>query len=78
MLDQCEICLCMLKYYVNHRPDRQGDNEVLDEDCPLLPLDNRKFLGYFEDCIPAVEKARETYPNTANGCIHCSFHCHTT
>ncbi len=70
----------MSEYCVNTEAQTEsGDNEVHNvETCEHLPEpQNRKSLGHFDSCDPAVEKAKEYYPNTADGCYHCCEACHT-
>jgi len=67
----------MAKYYVNTNAQDNGDHEVHKDGCEWLPdEENRKYLGDFENCFNAVQKAREYYPATADGCRHCSPECH--
>jgi hypothetical protein len=66
------------KYYVNTKAQSNGDNEVHKDGCAWMPdPKNREYLGELESCEGAVEEAKKTYPDTANGCIHCSEECHT-
>ena len=65
----------MAHYYIN-----TASGEVHEEGCAWLNLvseENRKYIGYFITCRPAVTKARYLmgYPN-ADGCSHCSPDCH--
>lgn len=67
----------MAKYYVHTSKDKDGDHEVHDENCKKLPLPaNRKYLGVFSSCKPAVTEARKYY-SPCNGCWHCSRECNT-
>lgn len=67
----------MKKYYVNIRPQVNGDHEVHDENCNFLPTElNRKYLGIFSSCQEAVKEAKKYYP-VSNGCFYCSRLCHT-
>lgn len=68
------------KYYLNTEAQAEsGDNEVHKDGCAWMPAkENQKCLGEFESCEGAVEEAKKTYPDTANGCIHCSEECHTS
>ena len=68
----------MPDYYVNKNKDREGNNEVHRYDCHKLPYpENRKHLGDYTTCQPAVAKAKSIgYPN-ADGCRICSYDCHT-
>ena len=66
------------KYYMNTNAQENGDNEVHEDGCAWMPdPKNRKELGEFGSCEDAVEEAKKTYPDTANGCVHCSKACHT-
>ena len=66
-------------YCVNIKAQDNGDHEVHREDCQYWPDErNRLHLGGFMNCEPAVKKAKEIYPTTANGCYWCSRDCHTT
>lgn len=68
----------MSNYYVNDTAQSNGDHEVHKEGCYWLSLVVRKtYLGNYNECRPAVTKAKQRY-RTANGCIHCSLPCHTT
>jgi hypothetical protein len=68
----------MKKYYVNQNEQLNGDHEVHTEDCNYLPLPaNRRYLGEFSSCEPAVQEAKKTY-STSNGCKTCCNACHTT
>jgi hypothetical protein len=67
----------MTQYYVDRRPQANGDHEVHKSDCPRLPLnENRLYLGSFKNCSAAVREARKYY-SQVNGCQHCSSECHT-
>lgn len=67
----------MKKYYVNKHAQSNGDHEVHHEDCRYLPSsDNRRYLGEFSNCKPAVIEAKKYY-NQVNGCKACSNECHT-
>lgn len=68
----------MKKYYVNTNAQSNGDHEVHDQDCKYLPSSlNRKYLGEFSNCKPAVTEAKKIY-SQSNGCKTCSEDCHTT
>ncbi|UWY28116.1 hypothetical protein N4T20_20635 [Flavobacterium sp. TR2] len=67
-----------MKYYVNQNAQKNGDHEVHTENCQYLPsIANRKYLGDFSSCKPAVDEAKKTY-SKANGCKICSPSCHTS
>ena len=64
-------------YYVNDNAQPNGDHEVHEDGCSWLDLAiSKSHLGLFETCHPAVEVAKEKYPQS-NGCAHCSSACHT-
>lgn len=66
-----------MKYYVNKNAQSNGDHEVHNEKCPVLPYpENRLYLGEFSNCRDAVKKAKETYAK-ADGCQKCSPECNT-
>ena len=68
----------MASYYVNDKPQSNGDHEVHKEGCYWLSLvSSRTYLGVFSSCHGAVREAKKIY-STANGCIHCSPDCHTS
>jgi len=68
----------MKKYYVNQTKQSNGDHEVHTEDCTYLPAStNRKYLGEFSSCKPAVTEAKKTY-SQSNGCKTCCNECHTS
>lgn len=68
----------MLKsYLVNIHPQENGDHEVHNEDCKLLPaLGHRKYLGDYYDCEEAVKESKK-YFSQSNGCYWCCKKCHT-
>ncbi|HEX6745715.1 MAG TPA: hypothetical protein VF092_00265 [Longimicrobium sp.] len=67
----------MAAYYVNKVAQSNGDHEVHTSTCSFLPSEqNRKFLGYFDNCWQAVAAARTHYTQV-NGCYYCSNACHT-
>lgn len=66
----------MASYYVHTLAAVDGDHEVHKEGCANMPSeDNRRYLGEFASCGPAVVEAKKYYTK-ANGCIHCSSECH--
>lgn len=70
----------MPRFIVNTNSDNQGDHEVhnVTDGCAYLPAgQNRKDLGYHDNCHGAVAEAKKTYP-TANGCYYCCKECHTS
>ncbi|MEN2401495.1 hypothetical protein GKZ90_0017015 [Flavobacterium sp. MC2016-06] len=68
----------MKNYYVNQNAQLNGDHEVHTSDCIYLPSSvNRKYLGEFSSCKPAVAEAKKTY-SKSNGCKTCCPDCHTS
>ncbi|KQX13577.1 hypothetical protein [Flavobacterium sp. Root420] len=68
----------MKNYYVNKNAQSNGDHEVHTDDCKYLPIAaNRKSLGEFSNCKPAVTEAKKTY-SQSNGCKTCCEDCHTS
>lgn len=68
----------MRKYYVNPNEDDRGLHEVHHEDCSWLHLvDNPVYLGRFDNCAEAVQKAKQDHYQNSDGCAHCSPECHT-
>lgn len=68
----------MASYYVNMRAQKNGAHEVHRSDCEYLPSpQNRMYLGEFPNCLDAVKKAKEVYPE-ADGCATCSPKCHAS
>lgn len=50
-----------MKYYVHTLTDNQNDHEVHTETCFRLPdANNRKELGEFSSCEPAVKAAKKS------------------
>lgn len=66
----------MASYYVNNRAQTNGDHEVHVPTCQFYPSD-RKYLGEFSSCGPAVAEAKKIY-NQSNGCKTCCNACHTS
>lgn len=66
----------MASYYVNNRAQPNGDHEVHVPRCQYYPSD-RKYLGEFSSCGPAVTEAKKTYAKS-NGCKTCCTACHTS
>lgn len=74
----------MAKYILNKnkQDSPSGENyEVHNEDtCGHLPhLDNRIYLGYFNNCQEALKKAKDMYSESKNdidGCYWCCNLCH--
>jgi len=68
----------MTAYYVNDKPQPNGDHEVHRDGCQWMPnVLNRTYLGDYATCQPAVADAKKRHP-TANGCRTCSPTCHTS
>ncbi|PWK18575.1 hypothetical protein [Xanthomarina spongicola] len=68
----------MAKYYVNKNSQANGDHEVHKIGCSFMPEDqNRDYLGDFNNCKDAVNKAKKYY-SKVNGCYYCSKDCHTS
>lgn len=64
-------------YYVNKNAQPNKDHEVHTDDCRYLPISpNRKYLGEYTNCKPAIIEAKKTYPQS-NGCKICCLDCHT-
>lgn len=67
-----------MRYYVNKKEQDNGDHEVHTEICSWLPNSaNQLYLGDYQNCVPAVAKAKQHYPQS-NGCYYCSQACHTS
>lgn len=67
-----------MRYYVNVNKQANGDNEVHTSICTWLPnQENRRFLGEYSSCKPAVAEAKRL-GYEANGCYYCCNSCHTT
>ncbi|BEB99675.1 hypothetical protein, partial [Escherichia coli] len=61
-----------MKYYVHTLTDNQNDHEVHTETCFRLPdANNRKELGEFSSCEPAVKAAKNLGYTRVNGCYWC-------
>ncbi len=68
----------MAAYYVNMNSQSNGDHEVHKTGCSHMPNpENRKYLGDFTSCGPAVTEAKKYYAQS-NGCYYCSNACHTS
>lgn len=65
-------------YYVNNNQTKNPGlhHEVhTDEHAKELKIVNKSLLGYYDNCLDAVEKAKETYSD-ADGCAICCTLCH--
>jgi len=61
----------MSSYYVRIKPQLNGTNAIHKDDCPFLPsIENRIYLGEFNNCHDAVRKAEMYFPQ-ASGCSFC-------
>ena len=65
-------------YYVNNDQTKNPGwhHEVhTQRHADELGITNRTYLGYFESCYGAVEKAKAIYSD-ADGCASCCAACH--
>lgn len=61
---------------MNKDPRENGEHEVHLGGCERCADDrNRIYLGFFENCEPALSRARRFY-NPVNGCRLCCRDCH--
>ena len=68
----------MANYYVNKNAQENNDHEVHKSGCSKLPkVDNRTYLGDYDNCQSAVKEAKKYY-SQVNGCYYCSNECHTS
>ncbi|MGG6231828.1 hypothetical protein [Tenacibaculum sp. SDUM215027] len=68
----------MARYYVNKNAQTNGDHEVHKLECTWIPnVENRIYLGEFDNCKDAVKEAKKHYTKV-NGCYYCSRECHTS
>lgn len=66
----------MASYYVHTKPAEDQDHEVHVFGCQWLPdTANRKYLGEFDHCKPAVALAQKSFTKV-NGCATCCPDCH--
>ena len=66
----------MTFYYVNKNAQIDGTHEVHSQDCIYLPdVNNRIYLGYFNNGKEAVKEARNYYYNV-DGCYFCCREAH--
>lgn len=61
-------------YYVNNESQDTGEHEVHTVSCYYLP-EKKTYLGCFDNCNDAVEKAK-TYYRNVDGCVYCCPKCH--
>ena len=67
----------MAVYYVNKNAQPTGEHEVHKDGCNYMPaLENRVYLGYFDNCKDAVKEAKKKYDDI-DGCYYCCRDCHT-
>ena len=67
----------MILYCVNKNEQDTGEHEVHALDCEHKPEpENQIYLGRFNTCHEAINKAKEYYTNV-DGCFYCSKECHT-
>jgi len=66
----------MQAYYVNNDQTKNPGlhHEVHTADC-AGGIVNKTYLGYFDNCVPAVAAARKIYSD-ADGCAKCCPNCH--
>ena len=58
-------------YYVNKNAQYSGEHEIHTSDCAFLPsVENRIFLGYFNNSSEALKVAKQ-YFNNVDGCFYC-------
>lgn len=69
----------MKNYVLNLNAQSNGDHEVHAKGCSKEPTLNIESLGFHTNCTSAVNEAKRRYPlKRINGCIHCSYPCHTS
>ena len=64
------------EYYVNDRPQNNGDYEVHEKGCVWFPT-AKTYLGEHALCHTAVAVAR-VHHTQVNGCKTCCPACHTS
>jgi len=65
----------MDKYYVHTKKTKDGYYEIHCYNCWLIPEKKElEYLGEFDNCRGALEKARESY-YPVHGCAWCSIEC---
>ena len=65
----------MDKYYVNRNAQPGGEHEVHKEGCVFMPK-NPIFLGLFDNCWDALERAKDFFDDVDGGKFCCE-ECHT-
>ncbi|PPA69338.1 hypothetical protein C4B60_16200 [Jeotgalibacillus proteolyticus] len=69
----------MKKYILNLTALSNGYFEVHEEGCTYGTRQKRERLGYHSTCASAVRMSKVIHPfKKINGCIYCSYACHTT
>jgi len=68
----------MNKYYIKTKALINGTYEIHCYGCVWISnAKNIRFLGKFDDCLSAIERAKVVYPSKIiNGCLMCSPYCH--
>ena len=67
----------MAQYCVNSNARNNGDHEVHKRGFNCMAQEsNRKSIGDFSTCVPAVQAAKKIYPQSS-GCHYCSNAYHT-
>jgi hypothetical protein len=65
-----------MRFYINTRPQTNGEHEVHTATCMFLPHENRREdLGEHYSCSDAIESAEEQFEKV-NGCFFCARLCH--
>ena len=67
----------MKKYYVNENEQSNGDHEIHVPGCQYFPS-YYEYLGEFDNCKDATEKAKNIGYRNANGCYYCNRDCHVS
>ncbi len=63
-------------YYINKNAQIGGEHEIHTSTCFYLPaIENRIYLGCFDNCADAIKAARRYYSNV-DGCFYCCPNCH--
>ncbi len=61
----------MAAYYINKNAQSNGDHEVHKSGCSFMPnSENRRYLGDFSSCRPAVVAAKKIYPTPQSSIAH--------
>lgn len=68
----------MKNFYVNDHAQNSGEHEVHQDGCSHLPkLENRTYLGVFDNCADALTEASHIY-SSVDGCYYCCNPCHNS